>query len=152
MKIGIGYDSHGLVKNRPLVLGGVTIPFPLGLAGHSDADVLTHAVMDALLGAAGLPDIGNLFPASDPKYKNISSLKLLAVVAGKLKKKKLVNLDAVILCDAPPLNIHLPQMKKNIAQVLQCRPAQIGLKAKHADGLTHLKNKFIQATCVCLLK
>lgn len=152
MKIGLGFDSHQLVKGRALILGGVKIPFTLGLKGYSDADVLLHALMDALLGGAGLPDIGNLFPAGDSRYKGISSLKLLRIIKAKIKKFKLLNLDAVIIAEKPALNKYLGVMKKNIAAALGAKSAQISLKCKHAEGLGSLKNKFIAAYAVCLLQ
>lgn len=152
MKIGLGFDSHALVKGRPLILGGVKIPYSLGLAGYSDADVLVHAIADALLGAAGFSDIGNLFPAGDKRYKSVSSLKLLSQVQKKLKKFSLVNLDAVIICDQPALNKFLPKMRQNIAAALDAKISQITLKAKHAEGFESLKNKFMAVYAVCLLK
>jgi 2-C-methyl-D-erythritol 2,4-cyclodiphosphate synthase len=152
MNIGFGYDSHALVGGRPLVIGGVRIPFTKGLKGHSDGDVLTHAVMDALLGAAGLPDIGIIFPAKNQKYKNISSLLLLKKVKKRLGWRRLVNLDSVIICDRPPLNKFLLKMKKNIAGILNVSVSQISIKAKHAEGLAILRDKAILAGCVCLLQ
>ena len=124
MRIGHGYDVHRLVTERELILGGVNIPYEKGLLGHSDADVLTHAVMDALLGAAGLGDIGRHFPDTDPRYKGISSLKLLSCVAEKLQAAgyKVGNIDATVIAQAPKLKDHIPQMQENLAKILQVEP------------------------------
>ena len=121
MRIGHGYDVHRLVECRDLVLGGVTIPFEKGLLGHSDADVLLHAVMDALLGAAGLGDIGKLFPDTDSAYKGISSMILLEKVAVALKEKGYTvgNVDVTMIAQKPKLRPYIPQMEENIARVLQ---------------------------------
>lgn len=135
--VGLGYDVHPLVAGRRLVLGGVDIPFALGLAGHSDADVLTHAIMDALLGAAALGDIGQHFPASDPQYKDISSLELARRVASKLQAScwRIGNIDAVIVAQEPGLSPYLAQMRERLASALGIAPGQISLKAKHPEGL-----------------
>lgn len=131
MFIGIGYDVHRLKKGRPLVLGGVDIQSPLGLDGHSDADVLIHAIMDALLGAAGLEDIGHYFPPSDTKYKNISSVILLKEVVKELKRRRLriMNIDSTLIAEKPKIAPHIPQMKVTIARALNIPPARIGVKA-----------------------
>ncbi len=120
VRVGIGYDVHRLVKGRPLVLGGVDIPYSLGLLGHSDADCLTHAICDALLGAGGLGDIGRHFPDSDPKYKDINSLKLLDKVADMLGDAgfSILNIDAVIIAQEPKLSPYISKMEKNIKVVL----------------------------------
>ena len=135
MRIGHGYDVHRLTENRPLVLGGVTVPSEYGLLGHSDADVLTHAVMDALLGAAGLPDIGQQFPDRDPAYAGISSLLLLARVMEMIKSAgyAVVNVDATVLAQKPRLAPHIPAMKDALASVLGTRA--VNVKATTEEGL-----------------
>lgn len=137
MRIGIGYDVHKLVEGRPLILGGVEIPFSKGLLGHSDADVLVHAVMDALLGACALGDIGHHFPDSDQRYKGISSLKLLAHVQELIKAQgyKLGNLDSIIVAQRPKLKPYLEEMRLNIAQVLNADPNNISIKATTTEHL-----------------
>lgn len=137
MRIGQGYDVHRLTPGRRLILGGVQIPFELGLLGHSDADVLTHAVMDALLGAAGLGDIGQHFPDNDPAYAGADSLVLLEQVAGKLAAVgwRLGNLDATIIAQRPKLAPHLPLMRENLAAALGVSPEQINVKATTEEGL-----------------
>lgn len=137
MRVGIGYDVHPLVEDRPLVLGGVTLDYPLGLAGHSDADVLLHALADALLGAAGLGDIGQHFPPGDSKYRGISSLVLLAEVCQKIRDRgfETNNVDAVVIAEKPRLASHFPAMRENIARVLQLSPEKINLKATTSEGL-----------------
>lgn len=136
MRIGFGYDIHKLVKGRELVLGGVEIPFSLGLSGHSDADVLLHAVCDALLGAAGLGDIGIHFPNTDEKYKDISSLILLQEVFSKIQISgfKIANIDTVIVADQPKLAPYFPEMVKNISGILKLSPSQINIKATTSEG------------------
>lgn len=137
LRIGHGYDVHRLVENRPLVLGGVTIPWEKGLLGHSDADVLTHAVMDALTGAARLGDIGKLFPDTDPAYKDINSLKLLTAV-GKLLVEKhyaVVNVDATLLAQAPKVGPYKQQMAENLAATLGIDAEQVNVKATTEEGL-----------------
>lgn len=143
MRIGIGYDVHQLVNDRPLILGGVTIPYEKGLMGHSDADVLVHSVMDALLGAAALGDIGKHFPDNDPKYKNISSLKLLEVVGKALKDKgyKVVNIDSVIMCQAPKLAPFIPDMVEKISKVLELTIDQVNVKATTTEKLGFVGQK-----------
>ncbi|MDD6876344.1 MAG: 2-C-methyl-D-erythritol 2,4-cyclodiphosphate synthase [Clostridiaceae bacterium] len=135
MRIGHGYDVHRLTEDRPLVLGGVTIPSEYGLLGHSDADVLTHAVMDALLGAAGLPDIGQQFPDRDPAYAGISSLLLLARVMELIESAgyAVVNVDATVLAQKPRLAPHIPAMKDALASVLGTRA--VNVKATTEEGL-----------------
>ncbi|WP_031517285.1 2-C-methyl-D-erythritol 2,4-cyclodiphosphate synthase [Desulfofalx alkaliphila] len=137
MRVGIGYDVHRLVEGRPLIIGGVKIPFQLGLAGHSDADVLVHAVMDALLGAAGLGDIGRHFPDSDEKYKGASSLLLLMEVKEKLRQKgyRVNNLDAVLVAQAPKLAPHISAMQSNIAAALEVPPDMVNVKATTTEHL-----------------
>lgn len=137
LRIGHGYDVHRLVEGRKLILGGVDIPWEKGLLGHSDADVLTHAVMDALTGAARLGDIGKLFPDTDPAYAGISSLKLLAEVARLLGEKgfAVVNVDATLLAQRPKVGPYRPQMAENLAAALGIDPEQVNVKATTEEGL-----------------
>ena len=137
LRIGHGYDVHRLVEGRKLILGGVDIPWEKGLLGHSDADVLVHAVMDALTGAARLGDIGKLFPDTDPAYAGISSLKLLAEVGRLLGEKgfAVVNIDATLLAQAPKVGPYKQQMAENIAAALGISPEQVNVKATTEDGL-----------------
>ena len=137
LRIGHGYDVHKLVENRKLIIGGVEIPYEKGLLGHSDADVLTHAVMDALAGAARLGDIGKLFPDTDPAYAGISSLKLLQEV-GKLLREKgyaVVNVDVVLLAQAPKVGPYRQQMAENLASALAIDVEQMNVKATTEEGL-----------------
>ena len=137
MRIGHGYDVHRLVEDRSLILGGVEIPHTKGLLGHSDADVLTHAVMDALLGAAGLWDIGHAFPDTDPAYKGISSLLLLERVMEMLRAKgfSVGNIDATILAQKPKLAPHIPLMRENIARIVGVDAGLVNIKATTEEGL-----------------
>lgn len=137
MRIGIGYDVHRLVDNRKLIIGGVDIPHTHGLLGHSDADVLLHAVCDALLGAAGLGDIGQHFPDSDARYKGIDSQKLLKEVAKLIasKKFKVSNVDSVVIAEAPKLAPYRDQMRKNIADCLSVDESAVNVKATTEEGL-----------------
>ena len=137
MRIGQGYDVHRLVEGRKLILGGVEVPFERGLLGHSDADVLTHAVMDALLGAAGLGDIGQHFPDSDPAYAGADSLRLLAAVMEKLAAAgwQVGNIDATIIAQRPKLAGYLPQMRQNLARIMGVLPDQVNVKATTEEGL-----------------
>ena len=137
MRIGHGYDVHRLVQGRRLILGGVEVPWEMGLLGHSDADVLTHAVMDALLGAAGLWDIGHAFPETDPAYEGISSLILLERVMEQLGRRglRVGNVDATILAQRPKLAPHIPQMVENLARVMQVEPGRVNVKATTEEGL-----------------
>lgn len=137
MRIGQGYDVHKLVEGRKLLLGGVDIPFEKGLLGHSDADVLTHAVMDALLGAAALGDIGQHFPDTDSAYAGADSLKLLETVTTILREHgyRLGNLDATILAQAPKLAPHIPQMRRNLARAMGVEMDQVSVKATTEEGL-----------------
>jgi 2-C-methyl-D-erythritol 2,4-cyclodiphosphate synthase len=131
IRIGIGYDSHQFMIDRPLVLGGIIIPHPRGLAGHSDADVLLHAIADALLGAAGLGDIGSHFPDDDDKYKDAKSTRILARVFEMIVKKgfRVGNIDAVLIAEQPKINPHIPAMKSKIARILVVAPDNVSLKA-----------------------
>jgi len=137
MRVGIGYDAHPLVSNRKLVLGGVEIPFNKGLSGHSDADVLLHAVMDALLGAAGLKDIGSHFPPEEAKYRDISSLTLLAEVKNLLEERKFKssNIDATIVAQEPKVAPFINEMRRRLSQTLEMNPDQIAIKATTTNGL-----------------
>lgn len=137
MRIGQGYDVHRLISDRKLILGGVEVPFERGLLGHSDADVLTHAVMDALLGAAGLGDIGQHFPDSDPAYAGADSLRLLTAVMEKLTDAgwRVGNVDATIIAQRPKLASYLPQMRQNLALAMGVLPNQVNVKATTEEGL-----------------
>ena len=137
MRIGHGYDVHRLVECRDLILGGVNIPYEKGLLGHSDADVLLHAVMDALLGAAGLGDIGKLFPDTDMQYKGISSMLLLQEVGKRITQKgyRVGNIDVTMIAQKPKLKDHIPQMVENIANTLQIRADQVNVKATTEEHL-----------------
>jgi len=154
MRIGTGYDVHRLTEDRLLILGGVTIPYEKGLLGHSDADVLVHAIMDALLGAAALGDIGKHFPDSDPEYKGISSMKLLSHVRALLEQNGYLvgNIDSTIVAQAPKLASFLPQMIENIAEVLGIDPSQVSVKATTEERLGFTgSGEGIAAQAVCLL-
>ncbi len=155
VRIGHGYDVHRLVEGRTLILGGVRVPFDRGLLGHSDADVLTHAVMDALLGAAGLGDIGKLFPDTDAAYLGASSLKLLASVMERLTENgfRIGNVDATILAQQPKLAPFLSEMVKNLALVMGVSPAQVNVKATTEEGLGCTgRGDGIAAHAVCLME
>ena len=137
MRIGHGYDVHKLTEGRPLILGGVAVPHEKGLLGHSDADVLTHAVMDALLGAAALGDIGSHFPDTDPAYKGADSLALARRVAALLAQNgwRVENIDATLLCQAPKLAPHIPAMQRNLADALGLPPGAVSVKATTEERL-----------------
>jgi len=137
MLVGLGYDVHRLVEGRPLILGGVAIPYERGLDGHSDADVLLHALMDALLGAAGLGDIGVHFPPSDPAYKGADSLKLLAEVVALLEREgyRPVNVDMTLLAERPKIGPYVPEMREKISAVLGIAPNRVGIKATTNEGM-----------------
>ncbi len=155
IRIGQGFDVHQLVEGRQLIIGGVTIPHEKGLLGHSDADVLLHAICDALLGAAALGDIGQHFSDSDPRYKNIDSRVLLRNVYSLLENNhyKLVNLDATIIAQTPKMAPHIPAMIANIAQDLQTSARNINIKAKTAEHLGAIGRKEgIAAEVVCLIE
>jgi 2-C-methyl-D-erythritol 2,4-cyclodiphosphate synthase len=137
MQIGIGYDVHRLVKGRKLIIGGLEIPFEKGLLGHSDADVLVHAVCDALLGSVGMGDIGRHFPDTDPQYKDISSLKLLSQTNAMVRQKGFTirNIDTIIFAEAPKIGPYRETMQKNLAQALEVNPHCINIKATTTEGL-----------------
>ena len=154
MRVGMGYDVHKLVEGRDLIIGGVRIPHTLGLLGHSDADVLLHAIMDALLGAAGLGDIGKHFPDTDPQYKGISSMKLLSHVAELIREKGYVveNIDATIIAQKPKMRPHIPQMEENIAGTLGISTDQVNVKATTEEHLGFTgREEGISSNAVCLL-
>lgn len=137
MRVGFGYDAHALVTGRPLFLGGIEIPYLFGLQGHSDADVLLHAICDALLGAIGEGDIGKHFPDTDPQYRSIRSTVLLKRVIDKTKEKRfhLLNIDATIVAQKPKLSEFIPRMVKQIADVLEIEPGRVNVKATTTEGL-----------------
>ena len=154
-KIGLGYDIHKLVENRDLIIGGVKITHEKGLLGHSDADVLVHAIIDALLGAAGLADIGTLFPDTDPKYKNADSIVLLKNVFELVKKKgyKINNIDSNIIAQAPKMMPYIPKMKDVLAKVLDLDIENISIKAKTKEKLDAVGEKLaIEANAAVLLE
>ena len=149
MRVGMGYDVHKLTEDRDLILGGVNIPWEKGLLGHSDADVLIHAIMDALLGAAALGDIGKHFPDTDPAYKGISSVKLLVHVAGLYA---VGNIDATIIAQKPKMAPHIPKMRENIAQALGIDISQLNIKATTEEGLGFTgQGEGISSQAICSL-
>ena len=155
MRIGIGYDVHRLTEGRKLILGGVDIPYELGLLGHSDADVAVHALMDALLGAAALGDLGSHFPDTDPAYEGASSLELLEAVKEKLAEQgyKPVNVDITIICQKPKLAAHIPQMRNNIAAWLGMPVKMVSVKATTTERLGFAgRGEGIAAEAVCLIE
>ncbi len=155
LRIGHGYDVHRLVPERELVLGGVAIPFEKGLLGHSDADVLVHAVMDSLLGAAAMGDIGGMFPDSDEKYAGARSTALLCLVAGRLSSEgyAIVNLDATVLAQAPKLLPYIETMRQNIAACCGISLNMVSIKATTEEGLGFTgSGEGIAAHCVCLIE
>ena len=154
MRIGMGYDVHKLVENRDLILGGVKIPYSLGLLGHSDADVLLHAIMDSLLGAAALGDIGKHFPDSDDRYKGISSIELLKHVGSLLKENDwlIENIDSTIIAQKPKMAPHIEKKRKNISEALNIDIGQINVKATTEEGLGFTgEGKGISSQSICLL-
>ena len=155
MRIGFGFDVHPLAKGRKLILGGVEIPYVLGLQGHSDADVLVHAICDSLLGAMGEKDIGHHFPNSDPRYRGVSSLRLLGEVKEILARRSLClgNLDSTVVAEEPKISPYLAEMIAKIAQTLEVMPAQVSIKATTAEGLGFVGEKRgIVAYAVALLE
>lgn len=155
MRIGTGYDVHRFEKNRKLILGGVEIPYERGLLGHSDADVILHAIMDALLGAASLGDIGQHFPDTDPEYEGISSLSLLGKVKALLKEHRysVGNIDAVIIAQKPKMMPYLAQMRKNTADALGIEEGRVSIKATTEEGLGFTgREEGIAAHAVCILE
>ena len=155
MRIGIGYDVHQLCEGRKLILGGVEIPFERGLLGHSDADVLIHAIMDAMIGAMGQGDIGKHFPDTDPKYKGISSVELLKHVVNLMKEQgyRIGNVDAVVIAQRPKIGPHFPAMKKILAEAMDCDEAMINLKATTEEKLGFTgREEGMASQAVCLLE
>lgn len=137
MRTGIGFDTHRLVEGRKLILGGVEIAHPFGLLGHSDADVLTHAIMDALLGAVAAGDIGQHFPDTDPRWEGADSLKLLCAVVALLRERgwRVGNVDATVLAERPKLMAHIPEMRSRLAEAMGVDPADVSVKATTVEGL-----------------
>ena len=155
MRIGMGYDVHKLVEERSLIIGGITIPYEKGLLGHSDADVLLHAIMDSLLGAAALGDIGKHFPDTDENYKGISSILLLKHVGTLLKNKNysIVNIDATIIAQKPKMAPHIDSMRKNISDALELPVDFVNVKATTEEGLGFTgKGEGISAQSICLIE
>lgn len=153
-RVGLGYDSHRLEVGRPLILGGVAVPFEKGLQGHSDADVLLHAISDALCGAAGLPDIGQLFPDTDAQWKNADSWLLLQAIAGRARENGWIigNVDAVLIAQRPKIAPYVPQMRERIAAALGIAIDQINVRGKTAEGLGALGEGLgMAAHAVCLV-
>lgn len=155
MRIGIGYDVHKLVENRKLILGGVEFQYEKGLLGHSDADVLVHAIMDAILGALNLPDIGNLFPDTDDEFKDIYSIKLLDRVVKLMEEKsyKIVNLDTVIICEMPKISPKREEIQKKLAKHLKTDIENVSIKASTSEKLSFTgRGEGIEARAVVLLE
>lgn len=155
MRIGHGYDVHKLVENRALILGGVNIPYAMGLLGHSDADVLLHAVSDALLGAAGLEDIGKHFPDTDPRYLGADSLRLLKTVGDKVRMAgfSISNVDVTLIAQRPKIGPYIPQMVENIAGALELSPSRVNVKATTEEGLGFTgAGEGMACHAVCLLE
>lgn len=155
MRIGIGYDVHPLVADRPMIIGGVTIPYEKGLGGHSDADVLLHAIGDAILGAAALGDLGKHFPDTSDSFANISSLILLKEIAALLHKKRyqVVNIDSTVVLERPKLAPHIAEMKKNIASCLNMRQSEVSVKATTSEKMGFVgKEEGVAAHAVVLIQ
>ncbi|MEI3162111.1 MAG: 2-C-methyl-D-erythritol 2,4-cyclodiphosphate synthase [Lachnospirales bacterium] len=155
MRVGLGYDVHKLAENRKLIIGGVDIPYEKGLLGHSDADVLIHAIMDALLGASKLGDIGVLFPDTDPKYKGISSITLLKYVKEEMDKKniKIVNIDSIIVAQKPKMRPYIAEMEENIAKALNINVDDINVKATTEEELGFTgSGEGISSKAVCMIE
>lgn len=153
-RLGIGFDAHRFKRGRRLLLGGMEIDFQLGLSGYSDADVLLHALIDAIAGALALPDIGTLFPDSDPKYQDADSEELLRIVLKKIKRIhwQIAQIDAILICDQPRLNPYIPAIRNHLASLLKLNPDRIGLKAKTTEGTQiALPQKSISAIVISLL-
>ena len=155
MRVGLGYDYHRLVEGRKLILGGVEIPFSKGLAGHSDGDVLTHAICDALLGAAGLGDIGQHFPDTDPRWKDASSLEFLAQVVELVEAKDLrvAQVDSVVVAQEPKLGPYFGRMREKLARAMGIEPRQVNVKAKTTEGLEAIgRGEAMAAHAIALLE
>ncbi len=154
-KIGIGYDIHRLIEGRNLFIGGIQIPYIKGLLGHSDGDVLIHAICDALLGAVAEGDIGELFPDTDPKYQGIPSIELLKIVAGLIEKKdfQIINIDTVVIAEEPILTPFKRQIRENIARLLDIEEGSVNIKAKTNEGLDEIgKKEAIASFAVAMLR
>ena len=154
-RVGLGYDIHKLVEGRPLIIGGIEIPYEKGLLGHSDADVLIHAIIDAMLGALALSDIGTHFPDTDPKYKGISSVELLKNVIGLIHEKGYVinNIDSNIILQEPKMKPHIPNMVKNLSEIMGIDVSQLSIKAKTNEQMDAVGEKFaIEANAVVMLR
>ena len=155
IRVGLGYDVHKLTENRKLIIGGVDIPYEKGLLGHSDADVLIHAIMDALLGASKLGDIGVLFPDTDPKYKGISSITLLKYVKEEMDNKniKIINIDSIIVAQKPKMRPYIAEMEENIAKALNISVDDINVKATTEDELGFTGNgEGISSKAICMIE
>jgi len=155
MRVGLGYDLHRTIIGRPLILGNIQIPHEKGLEGHSDADIVVHALIDALTGAAGLPDVGQQFPNTDPRYKNINSAELLKATNAAFQKAgwRLVNADFVILAQRPMLSSYKPAMIKRLAELLGVQETQINLKGKTGERVGSVgKEKAMACQCVVLIE
>ena len=154
MRVGMGYDVHRLTEGREFIMGGVKIPYEKGLLGHSDADVLLHAIMDALLGAAALGDIGRHFPDTDPAYKGVSSLRLLSSVGALIREAgyRVENIDASIIAQQPKMSPHIPAMRENIARTLGIEITRVNVKATTEEGLGFTgTGQGISSQAICLL-
>ena len=154
-RVGLGYDIHKLVEGRPLIIGGIEIPYEKGLLGHSDADVLIHAIIDAMLGALALSDIGTHFPDTDPKYKGISSVELLKNVIGLIHEKGYVinNIDSNMILQEPKMKPHIPNMVKNLSKIMGIDASQLSIKAKTNEQMDAVGEKFaIEASAVVMLR
>lgn len=155
MRIGLGYDIHKMAPGRPCILGGITIPSDVGPEGHSDADVVIHALMDAMLGALGQGDIGQHFPNTDPKYKDANSMELLAHIMKMVKERgyRVVNCDIMVIAEAPKLGPHIPEMRTVLAKALSVGTSSVSVKATTNEGLGAIGRKEgIAAQAVCLLE
>jgi 2-C-methyl-D-erythritol 2,4-cyclodiphosphate synthase len=153
-RVGLGYDIHPLVSGRPCILGGITLPVPVGPEGHSDADVLLHAVADALLGAAGLRDIGYYFPNTDPNIKNIKSTLIVQKALEEIKKLgwKVGNVDVVVIAERPKISGFIDQIKKSIAGILEISESQVGVKATTHEGMDSIgEGKAIAVQAICMI-
>ena len=153
-RVGLGYDSHKLVAGRPLMLGGIAVPHSHGLQGHSDADVLLHAITDAICGAAGLPDIGMIFPNTDPRWKDADSGRMLEEVAGRAREAQwqIVNVDAVLIAERPKIAPFVASMRENVAKLLHIEADCVNIRGKTAEGLGALgAGEGMAAHAVCLL-
>ncbi|MBP3816321.1 MAG: 2-C-methyl-D-erythritol 2,4-cyclodiphosphate synthase [Firmicutes bacterium] len=154
LRVGTGFDVHAFAPERDLIIGGVKIPWEMGLLGHSDADVLTHAIMDALLGAAGLPDIGSLFPDTDEKYKGANSLSLLKEVLKRLREDnwEIINVDSTLICQAPKMKPYINEMKSSLAEAMDVDSERINVKATTTEKLGFTgRGEGIAAEAMCLI-